>query len=129
MNKEYIAYEGKKFIVEWYFNAQGKSAALEYYKKLSQSERIKALQLFKRMGDIGEIKDDTKFNYEGNKLYAFKPQPDRYLCFFFTGKKIIVTNAFRKKQPKLPANEKDKAMKYKLDYEGRVKKGEYYDEV
>jgi phage-related protein len=129
MNNEYIAYEGEKFIVEWYYDASGQSSALEYYKKLPVKERIKALQLFKRMGDAGEIKDTTKFNYEGDHLYAFKPQPDRYLCFFFSGKKIIITSAFRKKKNKLSGNEKDKANKRKQDYVNRVKKGEYYEEV
>ena len=129
MSKEYIVYEGEKFTVEWYCDATGKCSAFEYYKKLSAKERIKALQLFKRMGDAGEIKDTTKFNYEGDHLYAFKPQPDRYLCFFFTGKKIIITNAFRKKQQKLPSNEKNRAKRHKQDYENRVKKGDYYDET
>lgn len=49
------------------------------------------------MGEQGKIFDETKFRNEGDKIYAFKPQPDRYLCFFFQGKKIIVTNAFIKK--------------------------------
>jgi len=78
------------------------------------------------MGDIGEIKDTTKFNYEGDHIYAFKPKPDRFLCFFYVGNKIIVTNAFRKKQPKLPQTEKDRAERNKKDYQSRVKKGEYY---
>lgn len=82
--------------------------------------------LFKRIGDAGEIKDTTKFNYEGNQIYAFKPQPDRFLCFFFDGRKIIVTNAFCKKQKKLPSNEKDHALKHKKDYDLRVKRGDYY---
>jgi hypothetical protein len=33
------------------------------------------------MGDFGKIYDKTKFTYEGDKIYAFKPQPDRYLLF------------------------------------------------
>lgn len=127
MDREYIAYEGEKYTVEWYCDESGKIPALEYYKKLTTKDRIKALQLFKRMGDAGEVKDTTKFNYEGDHLYAFKPQPDRYLCFFFTGKKVVITSAFRKKQQKLPDAEKERAKKRKKDYENRVKKGDYYD--
>lgn len=129
MNREHIAYAGKKFTVEWYFNINGKSSALNYYHTLSAQERIKALRLFKRMGDFGEIKDTTKFNYESEHLYVFKPKPDRYLCFFFSGGKIIVTSAFRKKSQKLPDNEKIRAKSYKQDYEMRVRKDEYYDEA
>jgi hypothetical protein len=125
--KEYIAYEGKEFTVEWFYNIKGRSQALDYYKTLSSEERIKVLRLFKRIGDVGKIKDQTKFNYEDDQLYAFKPQPNRFLCFFFKEKKIIVTNAFRKKQQKLPLKEKEKALQYKDDYVIRVKKGEYYD--
>lgn len=129
MNIERIAYTGKAYTVEWYFDLKGKSMALDYYNSLTAQERIKVLMLLKRMGDAGEIKDTTKFNYEGDQLYAFKPKPDRFLCFFYTGKKIILTNAFRKKQPKLPKNEKTRAMRLKNDYETRVKKGKYYDEA
>lgn len=68
MDREYTAYAGKKFTIEWYFDSNGKSMAFDYYKSLSASERIKVLQLLKRMGDAGEIRDTTKFNYEGDHL-------------------------------------------------------------
>lgn len=71
--------------------------------------------------------DQTKFNYEDDQIYAFKPKPDRFLCFFYQGKRIVITNAFRKKQDKLPANEKQRALKNRKDYEIRVKEGSYYD--
>lgn len=129
MNKEreYIAYDGNCFIIEWYFNSKDESQALDYYLSLGDDERIQILKLFKRIGDSGEIKNKTKFMYEGNKIYAFKPQPDRFLCFFYDGQKIIVTNAFRKKQQKLPKNEKIKALKMRDDYITQVKVGKYYD--
>lgn len=72
--------------------------------------------LVKKMGDFGVIFDKTKFRNEGDGIYAFKPQPDRYLCFFFVGKKIIVTNAFHKKSDKLPKSEKDTALKNMANY-------------
>ena len=129
MIREYIAYSGNKLTIEWYFDSNGKSMALDYYNSLTKPERIKVLFLLKRMGDGGEIKDTTKFNYEGDHLYAFKPKADRFLCFFFAGQKIILTNAFRKKQQKLPENEKMRAKKLKQDYENRAKNGEYYDKA
>jgi phage-related protein len=127
MVREYIAYVGSTFTIEWYYNSKGESPAFEYYKSLTAEERIKLLRLFKRIGDSGEIKDKTKFNFEGDQIYAFKPKPQRFLCFFFTGKKVIVTNAFCKKQQKLPFNEKEKALKYKSDFENRIKDGDYYE--
>lgn len=127
MSVEFIAYKGMKFIIEWYYNCQGKSNAYDFYCRLSMQEKIKLLRLFKRIGDDGKIKDKTKFNYEGNQIFAFKPQPQRFLCFFYEGKKIIVTNGFDKKQQKLPKNEKNRALPNKKDYEHRVIIGQYYE--
>jgi hypothetical protein len=126
-SKEHIAFEGKKFTIEWYFDTKGKSAALEYFESLDDGMQIKLLGLFELMGNVGVIKNETKFRYEGDKVYAFKPQPHRFLCFFFTGHKIIVTNAFHKKSDKLPANEKERALNSKDDYEKRIKRGDYYE--
>jgi hypothetical protein len=124
---EYVVYSGDSFTIEWYFDNKNKSEALEYYNSLKTSERIQLLKLIKRMGDVGEIKDKTKFRSEGDKIYAFKPQPDRFLCFFNEGKKIIITNGFRKKQPKLPSNEKERALINRESYINRLKSGEYYE--
>ena len=124
---EYIAYGGNSFTIEWYFDDEHQSEALEYYNSLNTNERIQLLKLLKRMGDAGEIKDKTKFRHEGDKIYAFKPQPDRFLCFFNEGKKIIITNGFRKKQQKLPLKEKESALVIRKNYVNRVKLGEYYE--
>ncbi len=125
---EYTAYIGESFTIEWYYNKNSKSDALNYFEALSPAEQIEVLKLFKRMGDAGEIKNKTKFNFEGDKIYAFKPYQDRFLCFFFEGGKIIITNAFRKKQNKLPKIEKMKAQKKRKDYIERTSKGDYYNE-
>ncbi|MBO7060463.1 MAG: type II toxin-antitoxin system RelE/ParE family toxin [Fibrobacter sp.] len=63
----------------------------------------------------------------GDKIFAFKPQPDRFLSFFYTGKKIIVTNAFRKKSQKLPEEEKERALLAMQNYNERILKDEYYE--
>jgi phage-related protein len=79
------------------------------------------------MGDFGRINDTTKFRNEGDEIYAFKPQPDRFLSFFVKGQKIIITNAFKKKSKKLPTSEKQKALKYRENYLKRVKENCYYE--
>lgn len=124
---EYIAFEGSKFTIEWFFDKKGKSLALNYFNELTDDEQIKLLSLFELIGNIGEIKNKTKFRSEGDKIYAFKPQPHRFLCFFFTGNKIIVTNAFHKKTDKLPVSEKERALKLKENFEMRMKEGDYYE--
>ncbi len=54
-----------------------------------------------------------------DEIYAFKPQPDRYLCFFKKGKKIIVTNAYRKSGDRIPKSEKQQAITNRADYMSR----------
>lgn len=122
-----IAYEGCEFVIEWYVDERGKCPAREYFLDLPKDKQRKALNLFRLMGDRGKIFDSTKFVNEGNGIYAFKPQPDRYLCFFVKGGKIIVTNAFVKKTQKLPQEEKNRALKAAQSYEERAKKGVYYE--
>ncbi|MBE9054791.1 MULTISPECIES: type II toxin-antitoxin system RelE/ParE family toxin [Sphaerospermopsis] len=128
MSKEYIIYVGLVFQLEWYFDENGESEALEYFNQISEQQQLKFLFLVKRIGDFGKISNKEQFRNEGDKIYAFKPQPDRFLCFFFTGKKIIVTNAFQKKTQKLPNNQKEKAIKYMNDFIQRHEEGRYYEE-
>lgn len=125
--KEYIAYDGDAFTIEWFFDKSGKSDALKYYETLSDAQKRKTLMLFKRLGDHGRINDKEKFRNEGDKIYAFKSQPDRFLSFFYTGKKVIVTNGFRKKSSKLPKGEKQKATKKMGDFIHRTEEKEYYE--
>lgn len=127
--QELIAYQGPCFTIEWYCDAQGYSEVLEYMNNLSPERQRKLLVLLKRMGEIGKIFDKTKFRHEGDQIYAFKPQPDRFLCFFFTGRKIIITNAFEKKMDKLPTREKETALARRTDYERRVREDTYYENL
>ena len=125
--KEYIIYEDEYFTVEWFYDEKGVSQALGYFGELSSREEAKFISLVVRIAKVGKIFNKTKFNNEGDQVYAFKPMPHRFLCFFFKGKKIIVTNSFHKKQQKLPANEKARAIDYMQSYIERTKKGAYYD--
>jgi phage-related protein len=125
-NYEYVAYRGICYTIEWYYDETGYSQPYEYLMGLNPEIQKKVFHLFKRMGDFGKISDITKFRNEGDQIYAFKPQPDRFLSFFVKNKVIVVTNAFRKKTDKLPENEKMKAVKHRENYLKRVNKGEYY---
>jgi len=126
VEQEYVICEGEAFTLEWYFNEAGKSLAKSYFDNLDEKMQAKALALFQRMADIGIIRDITKFRNEGDDIYAFKPQPERFLSFFQKGKKIIITNGFVKKSDKLPEAEKERAIAARKDYLSRTKKGEYY---
>ena len=87
MEKEYVVNDGQHFTIEWYYNSDGKSKALEYFTDLMPGNQDKLLYLIKWMGDFGRIIDKTKFNNEHDGIYAFKPKPDRFLSFFTKGKK------------------------------------------
>jgi phage-related protein len=124
MDKEdCTVYIGLIFTIEWYYDQKGYSQAYDYFMKISQEQKRKFLILVKKMGDFGKIYDQTKFTYEGDKIYAFKPQPDRYLTFFTKDKRIIVTNAFLKKTRNIPKNEKELALKKMNEYSSRVPGG------
>ena len=45
-HKEYIAFDGVKYTIEWYFDEKGKSISLDYLESLSDKEQIKLLALF-----------------------------------------------------------------------------------
>jgi len=85
------------------------------------------LSYLKNFKKYQEKRDKTKFNFEGDGIYAFKPKPHRFLCFFVKGKKLIITNGLIKKSDKLPKNEKEKALKRREDYETKCKKNQYYE--
>ena len=82
--KEYVLYKGEKFTVEWYYTEKNKSQPFEYFNSLDSQQQMKLLYLVKRMGDFGKISDKTKFNFEEDGIWAFKPKPDRFLSFFTT---------------------------------------------
>jgi hypothetical protein len=44
--KEYIAYKGSEFTIEWYFDVNGKSLALEYFNKQPKAKQRKLLNLY-----------------------------------------------------------------------------------
>lgn len=122
-------YQGQAFTIEWYYDDKGKSVAREFFLALDEDRKADLLALAKRLGETGQIRDITKFRNEGDKIFAFKPQPERFLCFFFTGRKVIITNGFVKKSDKMPPGEKDRALRLKKDFEERVKKGTYYENL
>ena len=125
--KKFIAHKGEKYTIEWYFDARGRSSALEYFQDLPLRRKKKLIHLLYVLGVIGKIFNKEKFRYEGDQVYVIKPSPDRFLCFFYDGAKIIITNAYVKKIAKMPIKEKKKALKSKADYMKRYKGGTYYE--
>lgn len=113
------AFDGKKNEIEFLEFENGKCEAEDFYKnELSEKDQKGIMKLFMTLGNVGFIKDIGSFRNEGNKIYAFKYGQVRFLCFRVEGqKKYVITHGFYKKQDKLPANEKDKALKLMKLYE------------
>lgn len=118
---------GDKLSLEWYFDERGKSQALDFFEKLSFTKKKKVFYLLRLLGTRGEILNKEKFRFEGDKIYAIKASQDRFLCFFYDGAKIIITNAYEKKSNKMPKKEKLKALKMKDSYVKRCREGRYYE--
>ena len=126
--EEYILYQGEKFQVEFYYNEKGELSAKEYFDAADRQVKIKLLALAKYMAEYGRLFDETKFRIvdKQEKIFEFKPLAERFFNFFYEGKKIIITNAYRKKGQKVDKRELARAIVWKKDYDLRVKGGIYY---
>ncbi len=127
--EEYVFYQGAKFQVEFFFSEKGRLPAKEYFDSSESRVQIKLHALVKLMAEEGRLFDERKFRSvdKKEKIYEFKPMADRYFNFFYEGKKIIITNAYRKQGQKVDSRELARAVTMKRDYESRVKGGAYYE--
>ncbi|WP_418421742.1 type II toxin-antitoxin system RelE/ParE family toxin [Butyribacter intestini] len=109
---------------------------IEYFEKADKtrpaedfilSENIKMQAKLFRMLELLELKGNelrepySSYLTDGIFELRVKQGSDisRVLYFFVVGRKIILTNGFRKKSQKTPKGEIDLAKKYKAEYEQR----------
>ena len=55
--KSCLIYSGQKFVIEWYYDKEGKSVGFDYFMGIEKEQRRKFLVLVKRMGDFGKINE------------------------------------------------------------------------
>ena len=79
---EVVFYEGECFTIVWGTVANAQCQAFEYFEGMNAGDQAKASALFLRLADQGAIYDKTKFRKETEELFAFKPRPHRFFCFF-----------------------------------------------
>jgi hypothetical protein len=127
---ECLAHEHQGWRFEWYVNEEGNSPGAKYYQEeLDEDEKDELTALFEFLAECnGQLKNKEKIRSEGDKLFAFKPKPHRFMAFFVKGKTVIITHGFLKKRDDLPPNGRKKAKAYRRDYTDRNTKGCYYDE-
>jgi phage-related protein len=118
-----LVYDGTVFRIECYVTTHGAAPAEDWLEQLPLAAQQKFAALFARMGDTGKIWNERKFKHltETNQLFEFKVETDRVLCFFFVGRRLILTHGFRKDGDKTPKREIERAESYKHDFEGRMK--------
>ena len=113
--------DGAVFRIEFYV-APGWAAPAEVWLEqppLGGQQTFAAL--FARMGDTRKIWNERKFKHLTETDQIFEVEADRILCFFFIGRRLILTHGFRKAGDKTPKREIDRAEACKKDFEGRVK--------
>jgi phage-related protein len=118
-----LVYGGAVLRIEFYVASNGAIPAEEWLEQLSLACQQKFAALFARMGDTGKIWNERKFKHltETDQIFEFKVEADRILCFFFVGRRLILTHGFKKAGDKAPKGEIARAEAYKKDFDGRVK--------
>ncbi|CUS38989.1 conserved hypothetical protein [Candidatus Nitrospira nitrosa] len=118
-----LVYDGTVLRIEFYVASNGTVPAEDWLEQLSDAAQQKFAALFVRMGDTGKIWNERKFKHltGTDQLFEFKVEADRILCFFFVGRRLILTHGFRKAGDKTPKREIDRAEACKKDFEGRVR--------
>lgn len=117
------AYNGRVFSVEFYMHSDGSLPALDWLDSQPLKMQVKFAVLFKKLGDIGKIFNEQKLKHliGTTQLFEFKADQGRILCFFFVGKRVILTHGFLKKSDKTPRVEIDRAEDIKCKFLVRSK--------
>ena len=118
-----LVYDGAALSIEFFVISNGVVPAEEWLEQLPLAIQQKFAALFARMGDTGKIWNERKFKHlaETDQIFEFKVEVNRILCFFFVGRKLILTHGFRKTGDKTPKREIERAEMYKQEFEGRRK--------
>jgi hypothetical protein len=116
--ENFLIYKGEYFSVYFHAETIDSSCVHDYFESCDEATQSSLLFLARTIADIGRIYDETKFRVEDrqNKIYCFKPKKARFFCFFFAGKKIIITSAYTKKSQKLDRGELKKTIRIRNEY-------------
>jgi len=116
--QNFLVYRGEYYSVYFHAETKDSSSVHEHFECCDDVTQASLLFLVKTIADTGRIYDERKFRIEDrkNKIYCFKPREERFFCFFFAGKKIIITSAYTKKKQKLDREELRKAIQIRGEY-------------
>ena len=112
-----------KYFIEFYTKENHAEPAKDYIRTLDAKMKAKLLRIFDILEEHGPY---VRFPYSeplGDGIFEIRAKQGtdivRVLYFFSSGRKIILTNGFTKKQQKTPRSEILLAKKYRKDYERR----------
>ncbi|MDR1917336.1 MAG: type II toxin-antitoxin system RelE/ParE family toxin [Synergistaceae bacterium] len=113
------------FDIESYELPNGEKPVEQFMDSLDTKMRTKALGSIDILAEYGNMLREPYSKPLGKGLFElrikFAGDITRIFYFFFVNNKIILTNGFVKKTRKTPTSEIALALKYKTDYEGRLK--------
>lgn len=113
-------YDLNGFEVVAYTKKDGSVPVNEFLYTLSESMRAKALRSFDLLAEYGNELREPYSKHLGDGIFELRIKVgtdiSRVMYFFYTGRRIILTNGFIKKRQKTPKNEWKLAKKYRQDY-------------
>lgn len=119
-----LVYQGPIFSIESYVAPDGSCPAEDWLESQSLKMQQKFTALFVLLGNVGRIFNEQKFKHltGTDQVFEFKADQGRVLCFFFVGKRVVLTHGFSKKSHKTPRGEIDRAEKIKSEFTRRSKR-------
>lgn len=120
-----------EYTVYFYRKRNGESPADHFLDCLSENVRGKVFKWIAELESHGPSLPRPFADIVRGKIrelrVRFGSNHYRFL-YFFSGKKIVITHRFLKKQDKVPVDEIERAERYMKDFLFRLEKGEYSDE-
>jgi phage-related protein len=109
--------------IEFYEDADGKSQVNEWYESLDEKSRAKLLWIFDLLETNGIDVGMPYIKPLKDGLYEIRAEVKnkalRVIYFLYTGKRFILLHGFQKKTQETPANEIERAERYRQDFESR----------
>ena len=132
--EQILIYTGRVFRAEWYYATTGNMPALEYYESLSDRDKDRFGDIIRYFCDqpLGRPVPRSMYRIEDseNKIYAFKPNSQRFFNFTTSDAAGILTNAYRKHSQQMTKKDieiRNVAARYRQDFLERIRRGDYYE--
>ena len=83
---------------------------------LSGRDRTKLDVIFQRLGDMGSLKNRTKFKKVDDGVFEIKSGQIRLFCFFTNDKRLVLLYGIRKKTDRLKTKDIRKAINMRAEF-------------